>query len=422
MMLYTFGLVVACFTMTCHGLLPPAFETCSVINQACEARDNLINAFPKISSIQECRELCKNTSDCEVYSYYGDGSLPFKNYCMTFSNCFRLHDCEDCFTEIKPCFDVCEIINDGSFVQDTVDVITNLKHEHSCVIQCRMNPDCKFYTYYTASDHNYPSMCVLQSSIEGPMKPCLHCRTGFPDCRVITTDFCHFSVGDKNDKLTSYKAMNTSKITTLIFPAEALFLFSLCELTITAIGGGGSGYTGGGGSGYIETAIISSIRQRLIFIHVEARYEESRVDTAVGETIVRAHPGKSGGNHEWGIENGGDGYSGGGGGGTQYTGSSGGFGGSNGGDGQDSPDGGRHGGKGSGLDISTIALEHFKLTPAAGGESCKLIGGGGGGVLVDGQGPHNGRSYGAGGGDHECSNVNHPAQQGIVLIEIKKKQ
>jgi len=406
MSVYTF-LLVGCFTMTCHGLLPPAFDTCSVTNQACEVNDNLINAFHDIFSIHECRELCKNTPECEVYSYYGDTSLPFKNYCMTFTNCFRLHDCDDCFTEIKPCFDVCEITKDGSFFQDTVDVITNITHEHSCVIQCRMNPDCKFYTYYTALDHNYPRMCILQSDVEGPMKSCLHCRTGFPDCRVITTDFCHFSVGDIDD-ITSYKASNKSA--SLSFSTEAIFS---CELTIVAIGGGGyNGYNSGAGSGsgYIETATISPLSHKSIEVHVGAATQESRVVTAAGETIVRAQPGESGGRYY-----GGDGYSGGGA-GTGYSGHNGGSGGSNGGDGNDGSDGG--GGKGSGLDISTIALEHFKLTPAAGGEGCDYFGGGGGGVLVDGQRPHNGGSYGAGGSP--CNNAD-PAQ-GIVLIEIKKKQ
>merc|ERR1712050_783494 len=113
-------------------------------------------------------------------------------------------------------------------------------------------------------------------------------------------------------------------------------------------------------------------------------------DTAAGETIVRAHPGKYGGSRD-----GGDGYSGGGA-GSLHIADIGGNGGSNGGDGQDSSDG--PGGKGSGLDISTIALEHFKLTPAAGGDYHVSCGGGGGGVLVDGQGPHNGGSYGAGAG------------------------
>jgi len=408
MMLYM--MLVVCFTMTSHGLLTSALETCSVTNRDCEVNENLIHAFPEIYSIQECRELCKNTSECEVISYHGQDSVPYKNFCMTYTQCSLLNDCEDCFTEAKPCFDVCDITNDGYFVHDTVDVITNVADEASCVTQCWMNPDCKFYTYYTASDQHYPRVCMLLSNIEGPMKPCLHCRTGFPDCKEITTDFCHFSVGDKKEKNTSYKATDTSASINLSFPPEALF--SLCELTIVAIGGGGSPSRGGGGggSGYIETASISPISQRSIEVNVGGGTEESRVDTAAGETIVRAQSGKSG----YGVS-GGDGYSGGGGGAS--SGYSGGSGGSNGGDGQDTSYG-NPGGKGSGLDISTIALEHFKLTPAAGGENCGNCGGGGGGVLVDGQGPHNGESYGAGGG--KCNNAD-PAQ-GIVLIEIKKKQ
>jgi len=412
MMLYM--MLVVCFTMTSHGLLTSALETCSVTNRDCEVNENLIHAFPEIYSIQECRELCKNTSECEVISYHGQDSVPYKNFCMTYTKCSLLNDCEDCFTEAKPCFDVCDITNDGYFVHDTVDVITNVADEASCVTQCWMNPDCKFYTYYTASDQHYPRVCMLLSNIEGPMKPCLHCRTGFPDCKEITTDICHFSVGDKNEKITSYKATDTSASINLIISAEALF--SLCDLTIVAIGGGGSpgsgNYGNGGGSGYIETATISSLSDRPLLVNVGGGTEESRVDTAAGETIVRAHPGGYGSSYDRG-----DGYSGGGA-GTSISGYSGGSGGSNGGDGNDSVDG--YGGKGSGLDISTIALEHFKLTPAAGGDSCEYYGGGGGGVLVDGQGPHNGDSYGAGGG--KCKKDDVPAQQGVVLIEIKKKQ
>merc|ERR1711962_664106 len=221
-------------------------------------------------------------------------------------------------------------------------------------------------------------------------------------------DSCYFTIGDIVDKHVAYLANQTSEEIIVNFPTEALFS---CELTIVAIGGGGiSSNSRGGGSGYVETATISYLSDTHIVLHVGGGTEESRVVTAEGETIVRAHPGKYG--HGY---NGGDGYSGGGGTGRY---GSGGSGGSNGGDGNDSSNG-WDGGKGSGLDISTIALEHFKLTPAAGGEACGRYGGGGGGVLVDGQGPHNGGSYGAGAGG--CSN-NDPAQQGIVLIEIKKKQ
>merc|ERR1711962_832588 len=189
-------------------------------------------------------------------------------------------------------------------------------------------------------------------------------------------DSCYFTIGDIVDKHVAYLANQTSEEIIVNFPTEALFS---CELTIVAIGGGGiSRNSRGGGSGYVETATISYLSDTHIVLHVGGGTEESRVVTAEGETIVRAHPGKYG--HGY---NGGDGYSGGG--GTGWYGS-GGSGGSNGGDGQD---GYGDGGKGSGLDISTIALEHFKLTPAAGGDSCGISGGGGGVVPVHPPGPHN---------------------------------
>jgi len=253
------------------------------------------------------------------------------------------------------------------------------------------------------------------------------CHGLLPPALETSEDSCYFTIDDINDKHVAYLARRTSKEMIVNFPTEALFS---CELTIVAIGGGGSPGAGpgifddhgGGGSGYIESATISSISDTPFVVHVGNGTEESRVDTAAGETIVRAHPGKYGGS---GFFKGGDGYSGGGAGANCYHWGS--AGGSNGGDGQDSSYG--HGGKGSGLDISTIALEHFKLTPGEGGGACPCNGGGGGGVLVDGQGPpdwgsyvpnfyNEAQGYGAGGG----GSTPFPAKQGIVIIEMKKKQ
>jgi len=242
-------------------------------------------------------------------------------------------------------------------------------------------------------------------------------------------DSCYFTIGDIVDKHVAYLANQTSKEIIVNFPTDALFS---CELTIVAIGGGGSAGRGhgiyddhgGGGSGYIETATISSLSDTPFVVHVGGGTEESRVDTAAGETIVRAQSGKSG---DSGVYmDGGAGYSGGAAGASCYHWGS--VGGSNGGDGEGCYWGG-DGGKGSGLDISTIALEHFKLTPGEGGGACPCNGGGGGGVLVDGQGPpdwgsyvpnfyNEAQGYGAGGG----GSTPFPAKQGIVIIEMKKKQ
>ena len=89
-------------------------------------------------------------------------------------------------------------------------------------------------------------------------------------------------------------------------------------------------------------------------------------------------------------------------------------GGSNGGNGP-----GEEAGKGSGDDLSAYPMEHFTLTPGKGGAGLTndRFCGGGGGVLVDGEGPerkspHVGEGYGGGGGTS--------AQAGIILIEVRQ--
>ena len=129
---------------------------------------------------------------------------------------------------------------------------------------------------------------------------------------------------------------------------------------------------------------------------------------------------------------GGDGYSGGGG----YCVCSGG---SDGGDGQ-SGDGGDVygvGGHGTGEKIAFYKMDFFSLTPAPGGQGHEVgdfHGGGGGGVLVDGQGPactgsstycsrHRGKGFGGSGGgchfyDQTESVANIEGAPGLVLMEV----
>ena len=83
-------------------------------------------------------------------------------------------------------------------------------------------------------------------------------------------------------------------------------------------------------------------------------------------------------------------------------------GGSNGGDGESAYPGGVAG-QGSGLDIDTIPVKSFSLTPGSGGNGEGLDGaGGGGGVTINGQRPGipeytQGGGYGGGGGGPDLS-------------------
>ena len=135
-----------------------------------------------------------------------------------------------------------------------------------------------------------------------------------------------------------------------------------------------------------------------------------------GATLGLAAGGSGGGENELA---GGGGYSGGGGG--SVTGYPGGKGGSDGSDGEHSPFS-SDGGLGSGLDISTIRLDHFTLVAGRGGVGEYNRAGGGGGVVVVEDGverrpgrtqdsPTDGEGYGAGSG-------NGWAAKGLILVEI----
>ena len=92
-------------------------------------------------------------------------------------------------------------------------------------------------------------------------------------------------------------------------------------------------------------------------------------------------------------------------------------------------------GNGTGEDVTLYHLEHWKITPGVGGKDTFINiahwhnGGGGGGVLVNGYGPHRvhdgqGEGYGGGGGSSFDSHYHHiegdRGLRGVVLIEVFK--
>ena len=99
-------------------------------------------------------------------------------------------------------------------------------------------------------------------------------------------------------------------------------------------------------------------------------------------------------------------------------------GGSNGGDGQGL------GGKGTGENIRDYKLENYVLSAGAGGQFDGSHGGGGGGVLINFDGPQetelnranvdwsHGEGYGGGGTYRNAGN--HYGRQGVVIVEVVK--
>ena len=167
-----------------------------------------------------------------------------------------------------------------------------------------------------------------------------------------------------------------------------------------------------------------------------------------GEETITAYPGGDGFNGGFGrgVSHGGNGYSGGGtycakNANNNCTEAS--NGGSAGGDGHgiDINVFGHHttimgiGGNGTGEDLKMYHLEHWQITPGAGGKEniahsfngTQHLGGGGGGVLVDGTGPkrdprlgeRTGEGYGGGGGyTFTLDTTPYMGLPGVILLEV----
>jgi len=281
-----------------------------------------------------------------------------------------------------------------------LEMIPNIKFEDDCRELCGDESGCEFYTFYLEDDPNYGA-CFLLSSLKPPIQDCPTCVTGPMHCDD-TADCSFIYEGNNQTHL-----MFTQPRVSITFFTSGGSHFAECQLRVLAVGGGGHGnhriYSGGGGSGYIQyyTQTIPA-SQTQISVIVGDHDKALTVNIDGGDTLVAAA-----GHHNPGDYLGGDGYSGGGGYNKCNGGSDGG--------GGESGEGESTGGSGTGEDITSYALQYYKLSPGAGGQHRGFYGGGGGGVLVDGAGPDgpidNGQGYG-GGGTHDTGN------SGVVILEF----
>ena len=269
--------------------------------------------------------------------------------CVLLSSCPSLHSCTDCITEDGSCLP-CSSALEGRLGDNYLDFIPDLEFEVDCKRACSNSTEgCMYYTHYGTNSTN-PGACFLLSSLENPMEPCEHCRTGAPDC----SNRCFFLGEDSVE--TSYLLTDTEGVTTV---QNVALGDGACSLRVVAIGGGGLGsnetdYGGGGGSGMITTTTLSLSGTNLLEVVVGAPGEATIVEFKIGNTTVVAEAGESTLN-----STGGSGYSGGGGGGDVHNGDGGEDGGS-GAFGAGTTYGA--GGDGSGVKVELIEIEVFKLT------------------------------------------------------------
>ena len=182
-----------------------------------------------------------------------------------------------------------------------------------------------------------------------------------------------------------------------------------CKLKFLAVGGGGhekekSG-NAGAGSGFLVYRTLQVNDGDQIIANVGEERKPSTVSIS-GKSYTAA----SGQDGDKEDKKGGDGYSGGGADG-KYKG------GSNGSKGE-----GATGGSGTGEDVTKFKFKYWDLSPGDGGKHDSNMAGGGGGVLVNGEGParkahHKGQGNGYGGGGSGCG-CNPHGLPGVILMEV----
>ena len=83
-------------------------ENCQNKNTACDNHEgNLLESFPEVETLRECRELCTEYANCEFITYYGDNGLPIRNFCQLFRSCEKIVNCVGCLSEAKGCSSGC---------------------------------------------------------------------------------------------------------------------------------------------------------------------------------------------------------------------------------------------------------------------------------------------------------------------------
>ena len=242
-------------------------------------------------------------------------------------------------------------------------------------------------------------MLLSNTGMQQSALACDHCDTGPASCQAAQKCQAAVLTDGATNQFVFAKSTSTA---TLVSKEKDCYL----DAKALAIGGGGlwsgtEGNYGAGGSGYVEFGVLRVKANQTLNLQVGTAGQTSSIERD-GQVLLLATAG-----HKASGNSGGDGYSGGGGALED--------GGEDGGDAEDHG-GPNKGGHGSGLDIGSVNMTKFTLSPGKAGVVTGSWGGGGGGIIVNGEKPtgqnHHGEGFGGGAG------FVGEALPGCVLIEV----
>ena len=161
---------------------------CSIWNVECDPFDDLSNhvcTYPQVKSNEECKQLCLDWGDyCQFVTYFNESALPAPNTCMLFRFCNYQVSCSNCITSNMYCSREC-VENEVGSLGDNVWAINWKFDSHiACKEKCQSwSNHCKYYTYFSSEDPNFPNHCFIQRNVPPhPYQHCDNCVSGTPNC------------------------------------------------------------------------------------------------------------------------------------------------------------------------------------------------------------------------------------------------
>ena len=134
---------------------------------------NVIGLSPGDSTYNECLDFCKETPNCNYFTYNEDTLS-----CLAYDSCPTLstNTCNNCYSGQTYCNYYVQCGLPGRCIG--VFLYYEMRDsEHDCIAMCHSTNGCLYYTYDT-----YTQACNAYSSCAGLDNSCLNCVSGESKC------------------------------------------------------------------------------------------------------------------------------------------------------------------------------------------------------------------------------------------------
>ena len=99
---------------------------------------NLIDVLNQVQTVEECRQICLDTDECEFTTFFDADAEPLAHTCFLFKTCDSVDNCdpEHCSSEAMECFKTCGSDIVGHLDENLIDSVPNVETEFECKNHC----------------------------------------------------------------------------------------------------------------------------------------------------------------------------------------------------------------------------------------------------------------------------------------------